>query len=85
MIANGSGSHHELRKLNTRVNLIVSATSKLGGVYMYVTTHLLRFLVHSRHPLMRKVTESAAPHQCFPGSVASYVYHFMLTGGSEFR
>lgn len=35
LIANGSGSHHELRKLNTRVNLIVSATSKLGGVYMY--------------------------------------------------
>lgn len=35
IIANGSGSHHELRKLNTRVNLIRNATSKSGGVYLY--------------------------------------------------
>jgi len=35
IIANGSGSHHELRKLNTRVDLILSATSKLGGLYLY--------------------------------------------------
>ena len=35
IIANGSGSHHELRKLNTRVNLIRNATLKSGGVYLY--------------------------------------------------
>ena len=35
IITNGSGSHHELRKLNTRVDLIRSATSKSGGVYLY--------------------------------------------------
>ncbi len=35
IIANGSGSHHELRKLNTRVDLIRSATSKSGGIYLY--------------------------------------------------
>ncbi len=35
IIANGSGSHHELRKLNTRVDLIRNATSKSGGVYLY--------------------------------------------------
>eukprot|EP00039_Didymoeca_costata_P032980 m.40185 g.40185 ORF g.40185 m.40185 type:complete len:696 (-) comp9635_c0_seq2:197-2284(-) len=35
IIANGSGSHHELRKLNTRVDLMLSATAKLGGVYLY--------------------------------------------------
>ena len=35
VIANGSGSHHQLRKLNTRVELIRSATNKCGGVYMY--------------------------------------------------
>lgn len=35
IISNGSGSHHQLRKLNTRVDLIRSATSKGGGVYVY--------------------------------------------------
>eukprot|EP01117_Protostelium_nocturnum_P009804 TRINITY_DN3500_c2_g1_i3.p1 TRINITY_DN3500_c2_g1~~TRINITY_DN3500_c2_g1_i3.p1 ORF type:complete len:535 (-),score=147.62 TRINITY_DN3500_c2_g1_i3:665-2125(-) len=35
IISNGSGSHHQLRKLNTRIDLIQSATSKGGGVYLY--------------------------------------------------
>lgn len=35
IIANGSGSHHELRKLNTRLQLITSTTARNGGVYMY--------------------------------------------------
>jgi NAD+ synthase (glutamine-hydrolysing) len=35
IITNGSGSHHELRKLNKRLALIRSATSKSGGVYLY--------------------------------------------------
>ena len=35
IIANGSASHHELRKLNTRLDLIRSATAKGGGVYLY--------------------------------------------------
>jgi NAD+ synthase (glutamine-hydrolysing) len=32
---NGSGSHHELRKLTSRLNLIKSATGKCGGAYLY--------------------------------------------------
>lgn len=32
---NNSGSHHQLRKLDSRINLIVEATQKNGGVYMY--------------------------------------------------
>lgn len=32
---NSSGSHHELRKLYRRVELIKEATLKLGGVYLY--------------------------------------------------
>lgn len=32
---NGSGSHHELRKLNTRIDLIQSAVNKTGGCYIY--------------------------------------------------
>eukprot|EP00922_Rhytidocystis_sp_ex-Travisia-forbesii_P024431 GHVS01035855.1.p1 GENE.GHVS01035855.1~~GHVS01035855.1.p1 ORF type:complete len:437 (+),score=78.45 GHVS01035855.1:95-1405(+) len=32
---NGSGSHHELRKLRTRLDLIQSATFKCGGAYVY--------------------------------------------------
>ncbi|KAG6554977.1 hypothetical protein Mapa_003562 [Marchantia paleacea] len=35
IIANGSGSHHQLRKLNTRLELMQHATSKVGGVYLY--------------------------------------------------
>lgn len=35
IISNGSGSHHELRKLNRRVELIRNASAKGGGVYLY--------------------------------------------------
>ena len=34
IIANGSGSHHSLRKLEIRLALIRNATSKTGGVYL---------------------------------------------------
>lgn len=35
IVGNGSGSHHELRKLNQRLELMISATRKCGGVYCY--------------------------------------------------
>jgi NAD+ synthase (glutamine-hydrolysing) len=35
IISNSSGSHHELRKLNTRIDLIREATLKAGGIYLY--------------------------------------------------
>eukprot|EP01112_Ceratiomyxa_fruticulosa_P017654 TRINITY_DN5544_c0_g2_i1.p1 TRINITY_DN5544_c0_g2~~TRINITY_DN5544_c0_g2_i1.p1 ORF type:complete len:705 (+),score=141.82 TRINITY_DN5544_c0_g2_i1:93-2207(+) len=35
IITNGSGSHHQLRKLNTRIDLMRDATNKSGGVYLY--------------------------------------------------
>ena len=35
IFTNGSGSHHQLRKLDSRLALMKSATSKSGGVYMY--------------------------------------------------
>ncbi|KAF2085239.1 glutamine-dependent NAD(+) synthetase [Saccharata proteae CBS 121410] len=35
IFTNSSGSHHELRKLNTRIQLILEATRKCGGVYLY--------------------------------------------------
>lgn len=35
IITNSSGSHHSLRKLNTRISLIQEATRKSGGVYLY--------------------------------------------------
>jgi NAD+ synthase (glutamine-hydrolysing) len=35
IITNSSGSHHELRKLETRIALILEATRKNGGVYLY--------------------------------------------------
>ncbi|XP_077968595.1 glutamine-dependent NAD(+) synthetase-like [Styela clava] len=35
IIVNASGSHHQLRKLNKRMELIISASAKCGGVYMF--------------------------------------------------
>jgi NAD+ synthase (glutamine-hydrolysing) len=35
IISNSSGSHHELRKLNTRISLIRQETLKCGGIYLY--------------------------------------------------
>lgn len=35
IFTNSSGSHHELRKLQTRMDLITEATEKCGGVYLY--------------------------------------------------
>jgi len=35
IIGNGSGSYHELRKLDQRLELMVNATRKCGGVYLY--------------------------------------------------
>lgn len=35
IIGNGSGSHHQLRKLDVRLSHMVSATAKCGGVYVY--------------------------------------------------
>ncbi|KUJ17506.1 glutamine-dependent NAD(+) synthetase-like protein [Mollisia scopiformis] len=35
IISNSSGSHHELRKLNTRVDLIRQETLRSGGIYLY--------------------------------------------------
>jgi len=35
IITNGSGSHHELRKLGRRLDLMRAATAESGGVYVY--------------------------------------------------
>ncbi|RHY22505.1 hypothetical protein DYB25_008771 [Aphanomyces astaci] len=35
IIGNGSGSHHQLRKLEHRIDLIRGASAKAGGVYLY--------------------------------------------------
>ncbi|KAI8100054.1 uncharacterized protein BX664DRAFT_322756 [Halteromyces radiatus] len=35
IFTNSSGSHHELRKLNLRIELMKAATLKVGGLYLY--------------------------------------------------
>jgi NAD+ synthase (glutamine-hydrolysing) len=35
IISNASGSHHQLRKLSVRIELIRAASHKCGGIYMY--------------------------------------------------
>lgn len=35
IFTNISGSHHNLRKLDPRISLILEATRKSGGIYLY--------------------------------------------------
>ena len=42
IFTNSSGSHHELRKLHTRVDLIKEATAKVGAL------HIVIFLLDAR-------------------------------------
>lgn len=35
IVSNGSASHHQLRKLQTRIDLICNATRNSGGLYLY--------------------------------------------------
>ena len=42
VFTHGSGSHHQLRKLNTRLELIQSGTCKSGGGYIHQSTKLLK-------------------------------------------
>jgi len=35
IFTNGSGSHHQLRKLHRRVDLMTNATQRCGGIYLY--------------------------------------------------
>lgn len=35
IFTNSSASHHELRKLDKRLSLILEATKKSGGIYIY--------------------------------------------------
>lgn len=40
---NSSGSHHELRKLNTRIDLIRQETLKSGGIYLWANSRSILF------------------------------------------
>jgi hypothetical protein len=67
IVTNGSGSHHQLRKLDSRLSLMRSAMSKCGGCYLYanhrgpdkrhidsfLTCFELLKLVNYRHKLQR--------------------------------
>lgn len=46
IIANGSGSHHNLGKLDVRFDLIKMATAKSGGAYLckYILSMLIFFI-----------------------------------------
>jgi NAD+ synthase (glutamine-hydrolysing) len=56
IVANGSCSHHQLRKLHVRVELMTHATRVCGGVYMYavgsasaLVTFICALCTHSAH------------------------------------
>ena len=58
LIANGSGSHHQLRKLDKRLELVKGATSKAGGIYLYANQ---ASLTQVTHPLFAFVTPHSPP------------------------
>ena len=47
IFTNSSGSHHELRKLNTRVELIKEATAKVGRTVRIYTISIFNYLQSS--------------------------------------
>ena len=63
IVANGSGSHHQLRKLDKRIDLVGSATAKCGGVYLYGVYQL------AGHSLSRSLPSSG-----FACSPLQYVF-----------
>lgn len=77
IIANGSGSHHQLRKLDYRIDLCKGATSKAGGVYLYANQKgcvpsRVRALVLSavsracaaRTEIVDALSAASIPHEC---------------------
>ena len=79
MVGNGSGSHHQLRKLDTRVNLITSASSKAGGECMNMSVQMLvnvySAIMHTqRHLCISKPVYtfgSQAAQKCYPSYAPS--------------
>ena len=47
IFTNSSASHHELRKLDKRLALILEATRKSGGIYIYANLKGLRIPILS--------------------------------------
>lgn len=45
IFTNGSGSHHELRKLDKRLNLIVNGTARVGLSFIICKQHTVRSTV----------------------------------------
>lgn len=67
IITNSSGSHFALQKLDTRLQLIMEATRKSGGVYLvsillgqcYISLH---FTHQSRHSMQISKVASEPQH-----------------------
>lgn len=53
VFTNSSASHHELRKLDKRLALILEATRKSGGIYIYANLKGLSTRVLLFRPLNR--------------------------------
>ena len=70
IFVNGSGSHHELRKLNKRINLISQATAKNGGIYLYanikgnLVIYLFDYLNYIINPILVGGRGASAEARC---------------------
>jgi len=69
IMSNSSGSHHELRKLNTRIELIREATLKAGGIYLYAN----RKFIPSPHVSVQSVGVSAPTKKMVHGCPSGYI------------
>ncbi|KAF2672462.1 NAD+ synthase [Microthyrium microscopicum] len=68
IILNSSASHAELRKLNTRIDLIANCTRKLGGIYVYANA----------------TGVDSEARQMYDGSSLIFVNGKILNQGSQF-
>ena len=74
IIANCSGSHHQLRKLHTRIDLVRSATSKVSSNHYLEYCLLFLEIHHSTRIICRDFSEGAKGKLCPP------LNHFFLHG-----
>lgn len=61
IFTNSSGSHHELRKLHTRVNLILEATRKVRAFAhnTWMTVGLIQYLVRQVAYIFTRISKGA--------------------------
>ncbi|MCJ1432147.1 glutamine-dependent NAD(+) synthetase [Xylographa pallens] len=82
IFTNSSGSHHELRKLDTRIDLIREATLKAGGIYLVSICNLFFVLVRVLEDNL--MLKSGLRRLYYDGSCMIVINGRIVAQGSQF-